>query len=971
MISPVCSCSPRFVLWRVRRRVLRALLVFLLLAPTPFTLPSTYAAPQHQDDDPATQCADGLQLFNNGKSAEALPLLEAGFTNREKAHFAHPNDLGACALALGTVYIALDKPAEALEASLVALQVFRDIDDREFQGVALVNIGSAYANQGRYGQALESYQQALAIEEEIGDREYRGTTLGVIGGVHANQGRYGQALEYYQQALAIRREFNDRLGESVSLNNIGIVYDNQGRYGEALASFQQALAIVREVSDRLAEGITLNNIGAVYASQGRYVEALESYQQALAIAREVGDRRNEGITLSNIGTVFDDQGRYAEALESYQQALVIMREVSNRRGEGIVLSNIGMAYTGEGRYAEALESLQLALAINREIGDRRSEGLTLNNIGGVYTRQEQFIEALKSYQQALAIEEEIGDRRGEGTTLENIGKVYADQGRHLEALDYDEQAMAVYETLRAVAGGESARISFIAQYANLYDRTVELYYQQNRPDKAFFTTERGRARSFLDSIATGYVELSDNTAAALYTQEREAYAARQAAQDVLAKAKAQIPPDDQLINDLEVQLIQAETDYQTALGAIADHGGQLAQLVPGRSTVLDLPQAQALLDDRTTLLSFWVLDEQTLAFVLTQTRFNAIALSITRKDLYTQIAAFRDFANTDTSHPESAVALYRALIEPLKPYLSTSHLVIVPHGELHYLPFAALTDGTRYMIDDYTLAYLPSVSAWPHIQQNTGHANANPLILGNPATDNADLKPLPHAESEAQAIAELYQIAPLLGSNATESALRVQVEQAGVLHLAVHGSYNSNNPLYSTLYMAPDAENDGLLETHEIYGLKLSNTDLVVLSACQTQLGQLSSGDELVGLTRAFFFAGTPSVLASLWSVDDRATQLLIETFYTHWRQGMGKARALQQAQIEVRAEYPNPYYWAAFVLSGDEGESTAVRPRPPVPLPTPGWGLVLVLLAGLCTCVISGGGVAAIVIIVRRAKKR
>jgi CHAT domain-containing protein len=240
------------------------------------------------------------------------------------------------------------------------------------------------------------------------------------------------------------------------------------------------------------------------------------------------------------------------------------------------------------------------------------------------------------------------------------------------------------------------------------------------------------------------------------------------------------------------------------------------------------------------------------------------------------------------------------------------------------------------LIDNYSITYLPSVSAWPYIKQNVGKANANPLIIGNPVTNNADLEPLPFAESEAQAIAGLYRTTPLIGKNATESAVQSQVGRAGVLHLAAHGSYNTIDPMYSAIYLAPDEQNDGLLETHEIYGLDLKHTDLVVLSACDTQLGELSTGDELVGLTRAFLFAGTPSVISSLWSVDDKATQLLMEKFYTYWRSGKGKAEALRQAQMDVRAEYPNPYYWAGFVLNGDGGKPMEAQPTESVPVSRP-----------------------------------
>jgi CHAT domain-containing protein len=308
---------------------------------------------------------------------------------------------------------------------------------------------------------------------------------------------------------------------------------------------------------------------------------------------------------------------------------------------------------------------------------------------------------------------------------------------------------------------------------------------------------------------------------------------------------------------------------------------------------------------------------------------------VRREELIAQIKAFRDFPNFNVAHPGRAVTLYCWLIEPFKEHLPP-HLAIVPHSVLHYLPFAALTDGERYLIDDYTLTTLPSASVLPFIRDNTGRELTSPLILGNPATEALNLRPLTYAEWEAQTIAKLYNAQPLLGEAATESAVRERASQAGILHLAAHGEFNVYSPLYSTLYLAPDDENDGRLEVHEVYGLDLKNADLVVLSACQTQLGHeleaekplgVTLGDEIVGFGRAFIYAGTPSIISTLWSVDDQSTGMLTERFYAYLQEGMGKAEALRQAQLDVRAEYPNPYFWSGFVLSGDPGGKSGYKP--------------------------------------------
>jgi CHAT domain-containing protein len=267
--------------------------------------------------------------------------------------------------------------------------------------------------------------------------------------------------------------------------------------------------------------------------------------------------------------------------------------------------------------------------------------------------------------------------------------------------------------------------------------------------------------------------------------------------------------------------------------------------------------------------------------------------------------------------------LYDMLIDPIKNKLTTSHLIIIPHNILHYLPFTALTDGKNYLIDEYAITLLPSASVLPFIQAKIYETNYPPLVVGNPTLD------LFSAVNEANEIAALYNVKPLIGNQATEWAIRQQLTQSRILHLATHGKYDNENPLSSTISLASDTNsqgtlNDGQLQVREVLSLDLKQTDLVVLSACSTQIGNLTlkstvmSGDEITSLPRAFFFAGTPTVIATLWPVDDAATTTLMEQFYTHLRAGMSKADALRQAQLSIKEKYPNPHYWAAFTLSGN-----------------------------------------------------
>jgi CHAT domain-containing protein len=426
--------------------------------------------------------------------------------------------------------------------------------------------------------------------------------------------------------------------------------------------------------------------------------------------------------------------------------------------------------------------------------------------------------------------------------------------------------------------------------------------------------------------------------------------------------------DQGAIDAVQTQLTQREADYEELLTKIKLQSPEVAGLVS--VDIAKLTEIQNLLDPNTTLVDYFVTEDRTLAFLITHSSFETVALQVHAEDLNEAINTFRDdFAGLTNVHPSSLKQLYTWLILPLKDKLNTRLVGIIPHGTLHYVPFAALTDGEHYLSEEYALFTLPSASVLRFIQEKRKPTAATILAVGNPSTTEPGLPPLQSAEKEAQTIASLFGAQPLIGDSATESALRTQSPNAGIVHIAAHGKYNSSNPLFSTLFLAKDSEQDGRLQVQEIYSLDLTKTtDLVVLSACETQVGDVSAGDEVVGMTRAFLYAGTPTVIASLWKVDDEATTLLMERFYNHLREGMGKAQALQQAQRELREQYQqyrHPYYWAAFVLTGDPGEVVETNPAQP---PTnarripPMAGMVGVLCLCLLSLLVVAPGIGVLV---------
>lgn len=964
------SYANSWLIWNKLRLALSSLLLLLTALPGAPTLVPAYAGmPMHQDD-PAAQCAEGMQLADAGQPDAALPLLEAGVAGAAPATFDDPDLLGNCAVTLGTLRQGQGHFDDALAAYETALQVFEAQQNAAATIEVLEQIGAVYAARGQSIEALDAYRRARDIARTLEDRPREMVALANMFSIFHLQRHYREAMEITLQMQQVGREITEETGdglfESIGLLFTMVVLVGQWRCSEAPAAGQQALDLARDDERFNVAGTVFFSNGECAFIQQRYDEALEFYRQAVEFSRALGDHDIEIFALDGMAKIHRTQQRYDEALDVLQEARQRARAVADRGQEADVLGSIGAVYRDQERYDEALNVYRQALQITRDRRDRFDEAFQLLHIGEIYRHQQRYNEAIETHQQALQIAREMGFRELEGFALTYLGEAYAAQQRLDEALDIRLQAVDVYDTVRTTAGSDAARMGIIEQNFFAYDSPVWLAHQLDQDDLAFAISERGRARAFLDGLATGMIELSDDAANALFQRERETALTWLLAQDALNQARAQRPPDSARLAALEAQVAQAEAAHAAALRAIDQRGGQLAALVPGRTQApLTRAEVQALLPPRTTLVSYWLGGEQTLAFVLTADQFHTIALPVGVAEVTQHVRQLRSVLisappTQKITQPAAAVWLYQQLIAPLRPHLRTTRLLIVPHASLHYLPFAALGDDSgRMLLDEFTLTLLPSASTLRFLERPSPAPDAAPRAL---VLANADYT-LPSAAAEAQAIADLFDSQLLVGDQATEQALHEHVGQADILHFATHGEYIPDAPLASYLTLAPaspdtttaatrgsDNRSGARLDVADVYGLDLQQTDLVVLSACQSNLSTWAPGDDMVGLTRAFFYAGTPSVVASLWLVPDDATRQLMERFYTHLRAGAGKAEALQKAQQEIRAIYPSPYYWAGFVLLG-EGERALVAVPWWQRLPWWGWpaalSLFIILTAG------------------------
>lgn len=465
--------------------------------------------------------------------------------------------------------------------------------------------------------------------------------------------------------------------------------------------------------------------------------------------------------------------------------------------------------------------------------------------------------------------------------------------------------------------------AFIGERVHLFFyAAVHMAALQGQAEEAFDYAERGRAWA-TRRLLGGPRNLLRQTDPETAQRGRELLDAVHEVED----ARRQAPPDQW--GGLDQELARRRVDFLSwRLGrklAAADNRPA------ADSSVVDLQQLQEeILDENTTLVAYagglegvlwsWVVSRHSIEMIPLEMPETARLLHLGQslRD------ATRPGPRLDFTHG-LLEELHGQLIGPLIQHLGQREkLILVPFGQLHQLPFAALRhpETHRYLVQDYTLTLAPSASSLASIvRPDQAKPRTGALVLGDPTLDVTYLAPLDGARQEAKTVSTQFRGEPLLGARASEGELRRRVGETGWLHLAVHGTFDRDNPAFSRLWLAGDGAHDGRLEVHEVWDeLDLSGVRLVALSGCETALGQVTRGDEIVGLTQAFLIAGSRSVLSTLWRVDDVASEKLVGAFYRQLKDGATAAQALAAAQREMIAdsEHGAPYFWAGYTLSGD-----------------------------------------------------
>lgn len=514
---------------------------------------------------------------------------------------------------------------------------------------------------------------------------------------------------------------------------------------------------------------------------------------------------------------------------------------------------------------------------------------------------------------------------------QELGRAYEKLQRPQQAIDQYKNAIDIVESERAGLGKENTRLAFLTGKDNLYANLVTLLVRAGDNAAAFEYAERARSRNLVDVLASAAPKFSTGSESEAYERQRREQTEVQLTVQRNGLTHHEVTRLRQ--HNRGITIIKSTDEPVTVSSQTAKHIADKDNTELGSSpefeslTAVQVSSSQQIssqLGGQAAMLAFFVTDKETIVFAMQEGKLTASITPIGRTALLEEVDGLRRSIyedrlkqhNGNTAHfKKGARRLYDLLLKDVIGGITKEVLYVAPHGPLHYLPFSLLYDGSQYLVDRFTVVNIPSATVLTYLNDKRQTRNEATIVFANPDLGDARFN-LPFAEQEGYAVLARKPKALLFTrKDAQETKARKLGKEAGILHFATHGQFKRDRPMDSALLLANGGGDDGTLTASEIFGLALPGT-LVVLSACETGLSQVATGDEIIGLTRAFMYAGAPQLIATLWEIDDQATSDLMDTFYAEL--GMqSPPGALRAAQLSLRKRHPQPFYWAGFVAYG------------------------------------------------------
>jgi CHAT domain-containing protein len=816
--------------------------------------------------------------------------------------------------------------------------------------------------QNKYDRTIEAYDKAAQYYAESNPAQ--GTQLILsIGNIYASRlSQFTKAIDYYDRAA---KDFKGRgdganyvqalTDKSASLMQIGELqqaivildktvipsldigkqrvqwiratqrlancYFRAGLYQEARGLNERILEEVEEIeqdAQRVAlasDAISLR--GLILAKTGKYKESFAEFQIGIKQAAEFRLEGQLATLYNNYGFWAREAGNVDQSIELFNLALKIDEKAKSRRDIAYDQRNMGFSITLKGDFSRAKDLLRQALKTSEELNLSHNIAYCHFGLGDVALREKKWEEAAQSFGKALAVSQK-------GYLLDFVWRARAGLAEALRRQDEFEEArkqyaesIALVERLRAGLKSEASRNEFYSEAGvqQVYEDYAVVLMKLGRTEEAWVASEKARSRAFIDSLGTQKIKFARQESVKLVSEEGEVRAAVEAVERRLSDLDAKHPDTQKL----QAELKAARAQYDEHIKKMRSVDAHLGQFVVVES--ISKEELAKLLPADTAMLQYLVTEDKLFVWVVHDGSITGATVEVGAGEVEKRVRDFRtlmqNFSTTDYLGKELA----DILIAPVRDKLDgVKRLAVVPHRNLHFLPFAALPEGDGFLVDRWSLYYLDSatLARYTHTAKDGKiGSDARVLALANPASAVPGQADLPFAEREVEVMPRYFpNVTARTGAEAQEAQLKSAAASADILHIASHGEFLPSAPAESRLLLAPGADADGNLAVSEIFGIPMG-AKLVTLSACDSGLGKLSAGDEIVGMNRAFLYTGADTVVSALWRISDVASGVTMKRFYRYMSEGDDKAEAMRKAQKVVRRYFKHPAYWSSFRVVG------------------------------------------------------
>jgi CHAT domain-containing protein len=856
----------------------------------------------------------------------------------------------------------LDQHAAAIQLHEQAIALFEQAGDEAELARTLSGCIQPLLLLGRYDQALAAAEKARTIFQRQ-ENVLRVARLDVnVGNIYHRQDRFQEALGYYERAYHELLQHDDAEGLAAVLSNLSLCYISLNNFSKALELHQIARRHCFEKGMPILVAYADYNIAYLYFLRGEYGRALKMLRDASLSAKTADDAYQMALCNLDLSEIYLELNLSAEAGELGRAA----HEAFNRLGFGyegakalafaaIAASRTGQAFEGiklfaqskgifvsdknlvwpslidlyealvlfnEGRLFEARRLCVAAQEFFRTSAMLGKAVLAELLLARISLRMSDLNAAQQHCQAALADLKDIDSPslRYQAECL--MGEIQRTDGNDDDAYQSYGRARAAVEHLRGSLRGEELKLAFFQNKLEVYENLVDLCLRRSNDfEEPFGYIEQAKSRTLMDVLSQSvHVPIAAEPGQSELVRSIRNFREELNWYYNLIE-REQLRPEErsqERIKQLEQQARVREADLTRALKeatiAEAHEAGMQIAVTSSLEEIRDVLPAD------TAIVEYFGIQDRTIACVLTRDQLNICPVTVRSRVqkmlqlLQFQMAKFRLAPSYLAAFSEPLMhsteahlkGLYQELLAPIRHLLDARHLVFVPHGLLHHVPFHALHDGETYLVDRHSISYAPSASIYALCQAKPADTSGQSLILGIPDAQT------PSIRTEVETLSKILPHAKLfIGEDATEDILRTHGRQSRRIHIATHGYFRQDNPMFSSIRLG-----NSHLSLYDLYHLQLP-AELIVLSGCTTGLNVVTPGDELMGLVRGLLQAGAQSLILSLWDVHDESTTEFMIGLYGRLQSGLPTAEAIQATMLELRQHYPHPYHWAPFSLIG------------------------------------------------------